>query len=147
LKLGLTARIRDVDPLGRFALVSHWRRPLRLLDLRALRWVPGVEFARLLYLWARPYAPRLTSDQHLIHADISLVTDIVKGAAAGTEAYVGGFRIAQVATGESAWLVEPSVEAPFFGTSVSSMGDVLEHGGRVLVCHEHAEGHRRSARA
>jgi hypothetical protein len=84
-----------------------------------------VEFPRGLFLWARPYPPRLTSDQHIIHADISLLTDIAKGAASGTEAYVGGFQITNVATGEWSWLVEASFEAPFFGTSVSSIGDVF----------------------
>jgi hypothetical protein len=34
VRLGLTARVRDVDPLGRLALVSHWRKPLRVFDLR-----------------------------------------------------------------------------------------------------------------
>jgi hypothetical protein len=126
VRLGLTARVRDVDPLGRFALVSHWRKPLRIFDLRALRWVEGVQFPSRLFLWTRPYAPRLTADQHLIHADISIASDLVKSTAALSDVtYVGGFRIVSIANGESTWLVEPSVEAPFFGTSVSSEGDVF----------------------
>lgn len=74
MRLGLTARVRDIDPLGRLALVSHWRKPLRIFDLRTLTWRPG-ELSRVLYLLTRPYPPRLTSDERLVHAEVIAVTD------------------------------------------------------------------------
>jgi hypothetical protein len=73
VRLGLTARVRDVDPLGRFALVSHWRQPLRLFDLRQLRWVEDITFSRKLWLTARSYPPRLTSNGRLVYPEFEWV--------------------------------------------------------------------------
>src|SRR5688572_11940916 len=56
VRLGLTARVRDVDPLGRIALVSHWRRPLRLFDLRRLCWI-DLDLPRRYHLMARQFPP------------------------------------------------------------------------------------------
>jgi hypothetical protein len=70
VRLGLTARVRDIDPLGRLALVSHWRKPLRVFDLRTLVWRPG-ELPRSLYLWTRAFPPRLTADERLVHAEVT----------------------------------------------------------------------------
>src|SRR5690349_18351523 len=39
VRLGMTARLVDVDPTGELALVTRLRHPVRLLDLRRLRWV------------------------------------------------------------------------------------------------------------
>lgn len=39
VRLGATGRLVDVDPDGQFGLVSKLRHPVRLLDLRRLRWV------------------------------------------------------------------------------------------------------------
>lgn len=69
VRLGASARVRDVDPLGRIALVSHWRKPLRLFDLRALAWLPQT-LSRLIYLTSRAMQPRLTSDRSLIHLNL-----------------------------------------------------------------------------
>jgi hypothetical protein len=70
VRLGRSARVRDVDPLGRLALVSHWREPLRLFDLRQLRWVPDIEIERRIYLWSRAAPPRLAADGSLVYADV-----------------------------------------------------------------------------
>jgi hypothetical protein len=67
VRLGLSARLRDVDPSGRLGLVSHWREPLRLFDIRRLRWIHGLRLPRGAYVWNRRYPPRLTSDGRAIY--------------------------------------------------------------------------------
>jgi hypothetical protein len=67
VRLGLSARLRDVDPSGRLGLVSHWREPLRLFDLRRLRWIHGLRLPRGAYVWNRRFPPRLTSDGRAIY--------------------------------------------------------------------------------
>jgi hypothetical protein len=74
VRLGTSARVRDVDPLGRIALVSHWRKPLRLFDLRALRWLPN-ELSRLIYLTSRAVQPRLTSDRTVVYLNVIRLND------------------------------------------------------------------------
>ena len=71
VRLGLTARVRDVDPLGRVALVSHWRRPLRLFDLRRLRWLE-LELPRRYWLFARAHPPRLSSAGLLYYPEYAM---------------------------------------------------------------------------
>lgn len=39
VRLGRTARLRDVDPAGRIGLVTRWVGPMKLFDVRRLRWV------------------------------------------------------------------------------------------------------------
>lgn len=39
VRLGMTARLRAVDPDGRYGLVTAFRHPWRALDLRQLRWI------------------------------------------------------------------------------------------------------------
>lgn len=70
IRLGRSARVRDVDPLGRIALVSHWRKPMRFFDLRKLAWIEGIEVSRNLLLWARNTPPRLASDGTLVYAEL-----------------------------------------------------------------------------
>ena len=70
VRLGLTARVRDIDPSGRLALVSHWRQPLRAFDLRQLCWVPDVVLPRHLFNWSRANPPRLTSTGMFVHANL-----------------------------------------------------------------------------
>lgn len=66
VRLGTSARVRDIDPLAHIALVSHWRKPLRLFDLRALTWLPQT-LSRLIYLTSRAVQPRLSSDRTIVH--------------------------------------------------------------------------------
>jgi hypothetical protein len=75
VRLGLTARVRDVDPTGRLALVSHWRQPLRLFDLRQLRWIADVQVPGAAYLLTRRNPPRLTSNGRLIYGSWSAGSD------------------------------------------------------------------------
>jgi hypothetical protein len=70
----MTARVRDIDPVCRYALVSHWRKPLRLFDLRALRWVPHFAWERRLYLWTRSAPPRLRARGELIWPDVTAMS-------------------------------------------------------------------------
>jgi hypothetical protein len=68
IRLGTTARLRDVDPTGRLGLVSRWRGAMRLLDLRRMCWVNGPELPG----YYRPgvmtqVVPRLTGRGHLLH--------------------------------------------------------------------------------
>jgi hypothetical protein len=62
LRLGMTARLRDVDPQGRLGLVFRFPMRWRLVDLRALRWVAAPELPRRM-----PFAPRLTGNAHLVY--------------------------------------------------------------------------------
>ena len=73
-RLGMTARLIEVDPAGRFGLVSRWRGPLRLVDLRGLRWVPEVPLPSLHLGW-REIRPRLTRDGRLIAPLVQLTSD------------------------------------------------------------------------
>lgn len=45
VRLGRTARLRDVDPTGRIGLVTRWFGVMKLFDVRRLRWV-DVELPR-----------------------------------------------------------------------------------------------------
>jgi hypothetical protein len=74
IRLGLTARVRDVDPFGRFALVSHWRKPLRIFDLRQLRWIDDIHIPRSAWLLNRRNPPRLDSQARLTYADWDATT-------------------------------------------------------------------------
>lgn len=62
VRLGRTARVLEVDPNGRLAIVSHAVRGLRLLDLRAGRWLTQLAFAPA----ADPSYLRLTDDGSLV---------------------------------------------------------------------------------
>lgn len=110
VRLGLTARVRDVDPNGRIALVSHWRRPLRLFDLRRLRWI-DIALPRQYWVLSRPFPPRLSAAHRLYHADIDLVR---------SEVMVRGIRALDLQSGTS---LQIAGEVPFGTTGVSSVGD------------------------
>jgi hypothetical protein len=114
VRLGLTARVRDVDPLGRVALVSHWRKPLRTFDLRTLSWRSG-ELPRALYLWTRAFPPRLTSDERLIRAEV------YSNAETAGFLFVA-FRSRSLADGSEIELWHQG--APLGHTGVSAQGDV-----------------------
>ncbi|HEX5063524.1 MAG TPA: hypothetical protein VFV99_29305 [Kofleriaceae bacterium] len=119
IRLGLTARVRDVDPSGRLALVSHWRQPLRVFDLRQLRWVRDIRLPRGAYLWNRTRPPRLTSDGRFIHA--------VWGAGTGYERtdtlVFKGMRFDKLGSNNTELV--PSAEVPDHGTAVSPTRDVF----------------------
>jgi hypothetical protein len=67
VRLGMTARLRAVDPDGRFGLVTAFRHPWRALDLRQLRWVDcEIELASIADHTA---APMLTADGRLLETD------------------------------------------------------------------------------
>lgn len=119
VRLGLTARLRDVDPSGRLGLVSHWRQPLRLFDLRRLRWIRGIELSRMLWLLARSAPPRLTSDGRLIHGDWAAGT----GYERGDTTLFTGIRVHTLARDEST-LLELTSDPPQRGTAVTATGDV-----------------------
>ncbi len=117
VRLGLTARVRDVDPNGRLALVSHWRRPLRLFDLRALRWIGDVRIPRSAYVWNRSYPPRLTSDGRLLYPDWS----VRSGYERNDDSLFSGIRT-HLLHAERSWLT-PS-HPPQHGTAVTPTGDL-----------------------
>lgn len=110
VRLGLTARVRDVDPNGRIALVSHWRRPLRLFDLRRLRWIDTV-LPRHYWVLSRQFPPRLSAAHRLYHSDI----DVTR-----SETMARGIRVLDLHSGSSLQIAD---EVPFGTTGVSSMGD------------------------
>jgi hypothetical protein len=70
IRLGTTARVKDVDPRGRFAIVSHWVKAPRLFDLRHLTWAGDLPLSRNLFALMRDYPPRLTAAGLLAHAEI-----------------------------------------------------------------------------
>ena len=113
VRLGLTARVRDVDPNGRLALVSHWRRPLRLFDLRALRWIADLELPRRYWFTSRAFPPRLTSDGRLFFADYPLSNN-------DSVPTFRGMRAHHLRTGKSQWF---SDYPPFGTTGVSPTKD------------------------
>jgi len=116
IRLGLTARVRDVDPSGRLALVSHWRQPLRIFDLRQLRWVRDIKLARGAYLWNRTRPPRLTSDGRFIYGVWRPSVD------AGNQFVFAGMRFDKLGTDR---FMDVGTEAPDHGTAVSTTRDVF----------------------
>lgn len=75
VRLGMTARVRDIDPLGRLAVVTHWRRPARIFDLRQLRWADMPPLSRMLWLARRTVLPRLTPDERLMYPLLAYDSD------------------------------------------------------------------------
>jgi hypothetical protein len=116
VRLGVTARLRDIDPTGRLGFVTHWRKAPRLFDLRQLRWIRGTDIFRRAYLWNRQYPPRLTGDGRLIY-----------GAWTASSRYQSedmslfeGMRVANLRSGEHHVV---SCDRPEHGTAVSATGD------------------------
>jgi hypothetical protein len=112
VRLGVSARLRDVDPGGRVGMVSRWRGPLRLFDLRRLRWVKGESIERELWTWRRAFPPRLTDDGRLIYPALSRID-------------LDTFRFDGI---HARWLgsrqtVRYGGERPAYGTAVSASGD------------------------
>jgi hypothetical protein len=77
LRLGMGWRVRDVDPKGRYALVSRALKVPRIVDLRQLRWLGTTHLVANAMGMMAKYPPRLTSDGMLVHADVSWVTNDV----------------------------------------------------------------------
>jgi hypothetical protein len=71
IRLGMTARVRDVDAAGQFALVAHAIKSPRLLHLRTLTWLAECPLTRSELLVLRTIPPRLTSDGFLIRGQVS----------------------------------------------------------------------------
>ena len=98
--------MRDIDPNGRLALVSHWRRPLRLFDLRRLAWI-DIELPRRYWLMTRSVPPRLSADQRLFHAVPNLRSETVASDIRTHDLRTGAIRLI-------------SRHAPFGSTGVSA---------------------------
>ncbi len=114
VRLGMTARVRDLDPVCRYALVSHWRKPLRIFDLRALRWLPHIAWERSIYLWGRTASPRLRTRGELIWPELSAVTgDLV----------FSGMQVREIESGVQRKLARVDRDTPDHGTAVSATGD------------------------
>ena len=115
VRLGLTARVRDIDPLGRLALVSHWRQPLRLFDLRALAWIPNVRWERTLHLIWRKAPPRLTAGGRLVHGEYHF--DAERGAP-----IFSGIRMRRLDRDSGPLLASAGIE---HGTAVTATKDIF----------------------
>lgn len=76
VRLGLSGRLIDLDPSGRYGLANFWRGPLRLVDLRALRWIPEPDMPKTYPRW-REVGPRMTSDGRLVTPRYVIVDDTV----------------------------------------------------------------------
>lgn len=118
VRLGLTARLRDVDPTGRFGLVSHWRQPMRLFDLRQLRWIADVRVPRAAYLFNRRYPPRLTGDGRVIYPSWSAGS----GYERESPRMFDGMHVEDLHT-HKAYVVASDV--PEHGTAVSATKDIF----------------------
>lgn len=116
MRLGLTARVRDVDPTGRLAFVTHWRQAPRLFDLRQLRWVRDVRFSRGAYVWNRPYPPRLTGDGRLIYGEWSAGSGYERSESLRFD----GMRVVSLGSMKSNVIAS---ETPQRGTAVSAVGE------------------------
>jgi hypothetical protein len=118
LRLGLGWRLRDVDPKGRYALVSRVMKAPHIVDLRQLRWLGETPLViNATALMAR-YPPRLTSDGLLAYADISIVDGAVRHS---------GMRYREMLGGSPNVGID-SVEGPLGGcTCVSAVGDWYAH--------------------
>jgi hypothetical protein len=75
IRLGMSARIKDVDPNGRFAIVSHALKAPRVFDLRHLTWVGELPISRTAFAYMHGYPPRLTSTGMVVHAEVRLNGD------------------------------------------------------------------------
>lgn len=75
IRLGMSARVKDVDPNGRFAIVSHALKAPRLFDLRHLTWVGELPISRTAFAYMHGYPPRLTSAGMVAHAEVRLSGD------------------------------------------------------------------------
>jgi sugar lactone lactonase YvrE len=123
----MTARVRDIDPVCRYALVSHWRKPLRLFDLRALRWVPHFAWERRLYLWTRSAPPRLRARGELIWPDVTAMSGDV---------LFYGMYAREIESGQQRKLARVDGDTPGHGTAVSATGDLFYYvsdSQRVIV--------------
>lgn len=75
VRLGMSARVREVDPNGRFAIVSHALKLPRLYDLRHLTWIGELPISRTAYAYMQGYPPRLTTTGMIAHAEVRLSGD------------------------------------------------------------------------
>ena len=131
MRLGRTARLRDVDPLGRLGFVTHWRRPPRLFDLRQLRWIDGPHLGRGVYLWNRKHPPRLTAKGRLIYGEWSPGS----GYERTTPVLFDTMRVIDL-RGDTSFRVH--IDAPAHGTAVSPTQDIFYYATetqRVAVIH------------
>ncbi|HEY5925238.1 MAG TPA: hypothetical protein VIV11_26325 [Kofleriaceae bacterium] len=117
VRLGLSARLRDVDPLGRLGLVSHWRRPPRLFDLRRLRWINAGTHGVIRSNRAHP--ARLTGDGRVIYG-VWKWDDVVEGSQARI---FDGMRVVDLRRETSH--VVTGVDAPARNTAVTASEDIF----------------------
>ncbi|HTL35378.1 MAG TPA: hypothetical protein VL326_19750 [Kofleriaceae bacterium] len=132
LRLGMGWRVRDVDPKGRYALVSRALKIPRIVDLRQLRWLGSTHLVANAMGMMAKYPPRLTSDGLLVHADVSWVTN---------DTVFVGLRYRGM-FGAPPDVVLENVDGPLGGsTCVSAVDDKYAHvteGQRVVVV-EHSQ--------
>lgn len=72
VRLGTTGRLIDVDPSGRYGLANFWHGPLRLVDLRALRWETDRDLPKTSGGW-HAIRPRLTASARLVTPHYAVV--------------------------------------------------------------------------
>ncbi len=76
VRLGMSGRLIDLDPSGRYGLANFWRGPLRLLDLRALRWIPDADMPKVSDRW-RDVGPRMTAGGRLVSPQVVMQDEVV----------------------------------------------------------------------
>jgi hypothetical protein len=110
IRLGLTARLRDVDPAGRLGLVGRFPLKLALVDLRRLSWVQTPELPRLRS--QGPLGPRLAAGHVLYPSYVHYDSD-------GTGSVFRGITVLSLVTGASDLVTAPR---PAHGAAVSRGG-------------------------
>jgi hypothetical protein len=114
LLLGRTARVSEVDPHGRVAVVTHWRKPVRLLNLRHVFWADDAEAPRRLFLMNRRVPPRMTSLRCLVYPDVVYL---------GDQVIFHGIRALDVYAGTTRTLQHIAEDVPDHGTAMSPVDD------------------------
>ena len=118
IRLGRTARVREVDPFGRVAVVTHWRKPVRLLNLRHLFWADDAAAPRRLFLMNRRVPPRMTSLRILVYPDLVNL---------GDQVMFHGIRALDVYAGTTHSLQHIADDVPDHGTAMSAVGDYYSY--------------------
>ena len=132
LRLGMGWRVRDVDPKGRYALVSRMMKGPRIVDLRQLKWDGEAALGIGVIAITHNYPPRLTSDGLLVHADTTWVSQDVA---------IIGVRYRDMRGGSPNVMVKDD-DGPRSCTLVSAVGDkyaYVSETQRVFVI-EHSRG-------
>jgi hypothetical protein len=116
VRLGMTGRLRDVDPRGRLGIASWLRGRMRLLDLRRLRWIDGPELPRFGVLGGATFV-KLADDERLLYPTF-------RKTASNSVFEFEHLAALSLRDGSS---FEIDVSAPAHGAAINARGDRYSH--------------------